>query len=309
MSMMGLRLGRAGADRLMPMHLVLDEEGDVLHAGPALEKIAGRSLAKRPMEEVLRFCRPYAASTPDSFAPLAGRALQVELLGAGEGRRPVPLRAVLVTLPQGGALLHLSPGVRLARTVRDHGLDATDFSPVDPSVELLFMCEAQALVRGELERLATGGTRASDWTSRKPAAPGEASAIAAALTGAMDSTAFGFVRISTAEPGAQTRERLREMAARSLRDRDTILDTPDGLLLVVADGEDGAVATVAARLRGRLHRLAEDGLLSQVEVAAWGAARCDEEEEGDLPAAAPDGYAYGARAASLPRAGSAAVGG
>jgi diguanylate cyclase (GGDEF)-like protein len=58
----------------------------------------------------------------------------------------VPLRGVLVRLPDGGALIDLSLGLSFERAVTRFGLSASDFSPCDQTVELLYLNEANAVI-------------------------------------------------------------------------------------------------------------------------------------------------------------------
>ena len=149
--MRGVRIDARALDALMPMHLVFDGGGRVLHAGPGLARVAG-PLAGRRLGEAMRFRRPALQGDVHEVVAAAGRRLMVEV-PARDGAHQ-RFRAAVVPLPQGGGLMHLAFGPDIARAVRRHGLDAGAFSPVDPVMETLFLLEAQALIRGELGALA-----------------------------------------------------------------------------------------------------------------------------------------------------------
>ena len=245
--MIGLRMGRDAADRLLPMHLEVGADDTIVHVGPTLARIAGRDLKGEGIATVLRFARPYAAPEGASFAALAGRALQVDL------RRPdddLPLRAVLVELPGGGALLDLAPGVRLSRVVRDHGLDATDFSPVDASVELLFVLEAQALVRAALAASPPAAAEARE-------APDAPTPPVAETTALLRIDGPGLAAMCA---GDQVRPLLRE------EDR-IVACAPDSLLaLLTGEADTEALAAITERVRTAFGDLAQRGAIA---VHAW----------------------------------------
>ncbi|UWQ21039.1 GGDEF domain-containing protein [Jannaschia sp. W003] len=144
-------------DLLMPMHLRYDAGGRIVHAGPGLERIAG-PLCDRALARVVRLRRPRAAATPAVLGEHAGRRLVVDLATPVPGEDGAPrqrMRAVAVPLGSGGGVLQLALGADLAPAVGRHALSASDFSPVDPVLDILYLLEAQSLVRGEMRKLAT----------------------------------------------------------------------------------------------------------------------------------------------------------
>lgn len=147
----GLRLTDAGLDRLMPMHLWIASDGQVLHAGPTLVRLAGGPLAGRSWPEVVSLRRPCRAGTIDELITMQGVPLKLALNAAPE----LSLKGVVVALPgSGGALLNLSLGISLIEAVGRFDLTLGDFTPTDLAVELLYLNEAKAAVTGELERMA-----------------------------------------------------------------------------------------------------------------------------------------------------------
>jgi len=172
-------IGTDGLARLMPMHLILSESGQIKAAGPTLEKVlAGIDLCGRRFLEVFRILRPRTVTRMADLLSLAGQGIVVGLRTGG-GR---PLRGHLLRMEQGGALLNLSFGISAAEAVRDHGLSHADFAPTDLTIELLYLTEAKMAVMAELkalnERLRAAQQRA------------EAQALTDPLTGLANRRAF-----------------------------------------------------------------------------------------------------------------------
>ncbi|MEM8849865.1 MAG: GGDEF domain-containing protein [Pseudomonadota bacterium] len=145
----------AALDAAMPMALVFDQaEGRILHSGRVIDKIAP-NLVGQTLEDAVDLLHPAVPITPEAVLAHPGRRLAVRFRGAtdeaaGPGTR---LRAFAVPLEGGRAILDLSFGPDIARAVARHRLDAGDFSPIDPAVEILFLLEARDAVLRELARL------------------------------------------------------------------------------------------------------------------------------------------------------------
>ncbi|MEM7641078.1 MAG: GGDEF domain-containing protein [Pseudomonadota bacterium] len=144
----------AALDAAMPMALVFDQAvGRILHAGRVLGKVAP-GLVGQTLEEAVDLLHPAGPVTPEALLAHPGRRLSVRFRGpAGDGGGGTRLRGCAVPLDGGRALLDLSFGPDIARAVARHGLDAGDFSPIDPAVEILFLLEARDAVLRELARL------------------------------------------------------------------------------------------------------------------------------------------------------------
>ncbi|WGH78940.1 GGDEF domain-containing protein [Jannaschia ovalis] len=145
-------LPTAVLDALLPLALFFDADGRVTHVGPAFERIAPNA-AGRPLAQVLRLRRPAGRASPAALLARANRRLAIELAGeAGEGP-PSRFRGMALPLGDGGGLLRLGLGTDIRAVVARHDLSAQDFAAVDPTVEMLFLIEAQAAVLTEFQRL------------------------------------------------------------------------------------------------------------------------------------------------------------
>lgn len=137
-------------DGLLPMHILLAADTTIRHAGPTLRKMTGvADLAGRAASEVIEIRRPCGLDRFDALLARAGERLALVLRGAED----LPLRGVLVRLPDGGALIDLSLGLSFERAVTRFGLTGSDFSPCDQTVELLYLHEANAVIAHLSRRL------------------------------------------------------------------------------------------------------------------------------------------------------------
>lgn len=142
-------------DEVLPFAIVIEPCGRVSHVGPTFEKIApdatGRNLA-----EVMRFVQPATNADLPTLLAHVGRRMRVELL-AEAGRRdddaPLPMRCTVVPLDDRRGLAILSLGADPGLALRRHRLTAQDFSETDPTVDMLFLLEAYAVVLQEFERM------------------------------------------------------------------------------------------------------------------------------------------------------------
>lgn len=147
----GPRLGIEALDALMPMHVWAGATGHILHAGPTLAKLSpGAPIQGQRLCEFLEFRRPRVLQSMDDLAASAGSRILAQL------RAPprTAFKGHVVVLPQRqGVLLNLSLGIAVAEIVRSHGLSGRDFAPSDPTVEMLYLIEAQSAVMAESRRL------------------------------------------------------------------------------------------------------------------------------------------------------------
>lgn len=136
----GLTLPFDVLDVLMPMHVAVDADGRMRHAGPTIVKmLGGAPVAGMPLLEAFELRRPAGIT---DFARLAEQAgLRLSLVPKAASH--LPLRAVIMPLPGGdGMILDISLGLSFARAVADLSLTMHDFSPCDQTIELLYLHEA-----------------------------------------------------------------------------------------------------------------------------------------------------------------------
>jgi len=136
----------AEVGRLLPMHLALDHAGRISGCGPTLQKLIGPA---RHFDEAFELHRPH----PGDAAPLdalsraahGGERVFLRLL-----RQPQTVLRGHGAIAHGQILLDLGFGIGLADAVRQFNLTDADFSPADLVMEILFLHEANAAVRGAL---------------------------------------------------------------------------------------------------------------------------------------------------------------
>ncbi|WP_298431315.1 GGDEF domain-containing protein [uncultured Jannaschia sp.] len=142
-------------DALLPLAIAFDAEGRVDHVGPTIEKMAPGGLG-RPLAEIIRLRRPDRPVTvPCLLADTRRRhvlELRLERSGAPD-LAPTRLRGLVVGRGDGGGVIRLGLGTTVAETVARHDLTVHDFATTDPTIELLFVMEAQRAILTEFRRL------------------------------------------------------------------------------------------------------------------------------------------------------------
>lgn len=136
---------------LCPMHVVLDDTGHIVQAGPVLQKLRpDNSLVARRFLEVFELTRPRAIVNMDGLLAAAGSKLHLSF------RTPpqTGLKGVLVPLSE-GAVVNLSFGISLLDAVRDYRLTSSDFSATDLAIELLYLVEAKSAAMEASRKLNT----------------------------------------------------------------------------------------------------------------------------------------------------------
>ncbi|MDH2328413.1 GGDEF domain-containing protein [Cereibacter sp. SYSU M97828] len=132
-------------DLLMPMHLAVSHDGQVLHAGPTLAKL----FPEHP--EGRRFFDLFAVRRPGGIGTMAalphGQRLHLGVAGS-----PVTLRGAAMPMC-GGLILNLSFGIGLLEAIRHYGLTDSDFAATDLTMEMLYVVEAKSAVMEELGQL------------------------------------------------------------------------------------------------------------------------------------------------------------
>ena len=147
----GPRLGKHALDTMMPLHCWVGPTGHIIRAGPTLQKLLPeKQIMGRRLTEVLEFRRPkLVQKINDLLAEDGGR---VQALFRDQPRTPI--KGLAIPLAKGqGVLLNLSLGISVADTVRRYSLTGNDFAASDPTVEMLYLIEAQALILGESKNL------------------------------------------------------------------------------------------------------------------------------------------------------------
>jgi len=144
-------LGKIGLDRLMPMHLWVGPTGHILRVGPTLQKLCpGMAIVGRRMTEFLEIRRPRGIQLMPDLLARDGAAAQVLLRHDPQ----VSLKGLIIALPRDqGAILNLAPGISVTELVQKFDLKNKDFAPNDPTVEMLYLIEAQTAILEESKSL------------------------------------------------------------------------------------------------------------------------------------------------------------
>lgn len=130
-------------DVLCPMHMVVNKNGYLDHAGPTLQKLCPEtSLVDMPFFDVFVVKRPKSIRTLAAMSRKAGSKMHLSLRHDPSS----DLKAVLVPLDDGsgGFVVNLSFGISILDGVRKHGLSNGDFSPTDLAIEMLYLIEAKS---------------------------------------------------------------------------------------------------------------------------------------------------------------------
>ncbi len=143
-------LARGDLSRLLPMHLLVDGEGQVVGAGPTLERLrTPQRVVGASLFDLFHVRRPHGAATMLDLAARGGRRIDLEF------RAPphTPLKGHFVTDWQGIFVFDLSFGIMVNEAVSTYGLTATDFAPTSLEVEMLYLFEANAAAMSETRDL------------------------------------------------------------------------------------------------------------------------------------------------------------
>lgn len=145
-----VRLAAEALDRLMPMHLLVDSEGIIVHAGPTVAKIhPGQVLEGKAFFDVFVARRPNHTDDLEKICVLAGGKFTLRMRDAER----TPLIATGVCLSDGGVLVNLSFGIAVVDAVARFALAGSDFAATDLTLELLYLVEANSAAMAESRNL------------------------------------------------------------------------------------------------------------------------------------------------------------
>jgi diguanylate cyclase (GGDEF)-like protein len=137
---------------LLPMHVQLDLSGKVSHVGPTLAKILahGPGIEGGYLCNYIRFSHPKNINTAQDLMRHYGMPMIAQI----KAEKGFDLKAVAVPVPGGnGILVNFSFGTSLKQAVAHWHLNIKDFSPADPSVEMLYIIEVQSALLQESRSL------------------------------------------------------------------------------------------------------------------------------------------------------------
>ena len=131
----------AFADKICPMHVILDADGNVTSAGSTLKKLRPENKwIGEPFFSIFDIARPRGISSVDGMIKVAGTKLHLSF----KTEPQTGLKGVLAPLPGGAVFLNMSFGIAVLEAVRDYDLTSADFSPTDLTIEMLYLVEAKS---------------------------------------------------------------------------------------------------------------------------------------------------------------------
>lgn len=127
-------------DVLCPMHILLDADGVIVHAGPTTQKLRPELVLNgMAFLDAVKVKRPRGIVTLDQLRTAQGLKLHLEMAGAP----PARLKGVFVPIGGGAAIVNLSFGISILDGVRDYALTNADFAATDLAIEMLYLVEAK----------------------------------------------------------------------------------------------------------------------------------------------------------------------
>ena len=143
-------LGFDVLDTLMPMHILVEKSGEIVHAGPTAARLRpSHDLLGMKLLDVFNCLRPSCDGAFEDLRRLNGQLLKLQFRAAPHTR----LRGLVHPLDGGQLLLNLSLGYSVVEAVSDYALTSRDFSHCDPTVEMLFLIEAKSAALSESKKL------------------------------------------------------------------------------------------------------------------------------------------------------------
>ncbi len=135
-----ITLPGSALDRLMPMHIWVGPEGQIIGAGASAAKMLGQNWLGQDLFALIAIKRPTCATSCAALADLAQTRLKLSL----KAHPDLSFTGLVVALPAGtGLLLNLSPGANLIAILARFELTLADFAPTDLTAEMLFLIEAK----------------------------------------------------------------------------------------------------------------------------------------------------------------------
>lgn len=148
----GENFDRNVLNMLLPMHVQLDAQGMVSHIGPTFAKLI-RDMPPIEGNYILNYIEFSYPKDIQSEKDLAGH-YGMPLIAHIKGQAAFDLKAVVVQMPGNtGVLLDFSFGTSLQNAVKYWHLNSKDFSPADPTVEMLYIIEVQSSLLEESQNL------------------------------------------------------------------------------------------------------------------------------------------------------------
>lgn len=178
-------LNTAMLDILMPLHVQISRPGHIRHVGPTFARLLkGRDVVGESLFEVMDFRRPSGMRSWQGMQLAAGTSITARFFHLPDHN----LKAVCVPLSGcDDIIVDFSLGAGVHDIVSSNSLNSQNFSPADPTAEMIFLKEVQYIV------LANSIDLSTRLDGAKKAA--ETQALTDALTGLHNRRAlYGFIR-------------------------------------------------------------------------------------------------------------------
>ncbi len=129
-------------DPICPMHLILDGKGDIVGAGPTLQKLRPEiNWIGQSFLYVFDVRRPRSAKSMTDLRKMSGTKFHLEF----RSEPKTSFKGLLVPLPEkSGAVVNLSFGISILDAVRDYELTGADFPATELAIEMLYLVEAKS---------------------------------------------------------------------------------------------------------------------------------------------------------------------
>lgn len=150
-------------DQILPFGGFVTEEGTLVHLAPALKKVLGEQVIDTSFFDQFRVRSPRSLRKSRSITQFLNERVSVEFL-APETQEPLVLRVHVCPTPSTPKLyvFNTSFGVHLSKAVDQFGLTERDFSPADPSIDLLYVMKTQSALLADSQAMATRLKEAKD---------------------------------------------------------------------------------------------------------------------------------------------------
>lgn len=138
-------------DQMMPMHIMVSEDGRVFRVGPTLAKLHPE-LAKPGARflDVFELRRPRGVETIQALRDQPSNKLSLCFRNVSETN----FKGIFVAMPtENRLLINLSFGISVVDAVAHYKLTAADFAVTDLTIEMLYLVEAKTAVMEESRKL------------------------------------------------------------------------------------------------------------------------------------------------------------
>jgi diguanylate cyclase (GGDEF)-like protein len=146
-----IELAPDALDRMMPMHVLVDGTGRIVHTGPTTAKIhPGQAILGKRFFDIFAPRRPRHTEDLEEICFLAGGKFSLRL--RDPDRTPLIATGVCLAGAQ-DVLVNLSFGIAVVEAVARFNLAGSDFAATDLTLEMLYLVEANAAAMAESRKL------------------------------------------------------------------------------------------------------------------------------------------------------------